>query len=204
MSRRSNMNIDLAYPPGWVQLPVGMSKKLERDTELDKWATETAQDMLPGAPAEQVSKRAGQLSHLTVSCRARKDRTGLAFYPPSGEGLVGMLDVKSYGPDRQNPEITLDLLEHIYAKDSADTVSDIETSRVDLPSGPAIRVRSKRIEEPNPTGQGILTEGVTYAIRPPGFDSAVVTTMTWTALQLGDRLAAMADAIAKTVRVTPA
>jgi len=28
--------------------------------------------------------------------------------------------------------------------------------------------------------------------------------MTWTALQLGDQLAEMADAIARTIRVTPA
>ena len=47
-------------------------------------------------------------------------------------------------------------------------------------------------------------EGVTHAIRPPGFDGAVVATMTWTVLQLGDKLAEMADAIARTIRVTPA
>ena len=115
-----------------------------------------------------------------------------------------MLDVKSYGPDRENPVITLDVLEEIYGKASPDTVGDIETSKVDLPSGPAVRVRSKRIEEPDPAGQGTLVEGVTYAIRPPGFDSAVVTTMTWTVLHMSDQLAAMADAIAKTVRVSPA
>ncbi len=202
MSRRSDMNIDLAYPPGWVQLPVGISKKLEKDKELDAWAAATARQMLAGASAEQVSERARQLAYLTVSCRARRDRTGLAFYPPSADGLVAMLDVKSFGPDRENPVITLDLLEEIYAKESADTVGGIETSKVDLPSGPAVRVRGKRIEEPDPAGQGTLTEGVIYAIRPPGFDSAVVTTMTWTALQIGDRLADMADAIAKTIRVT--
>jgi len=85
-----------------------------------------------------------------------------------------------------------------------DTVGDIETARVDLPSGPAVRVRGKRVEERDPTGQGTLMEGVTHAIRPPGFDGAVVAIMTWTAIQLGDRLAEMADAIAKTIRVTPA
>ena len=115
-----------------------------------------------------------------------------------------MLDVKSYAPDRENPVVTLDLLEEIYAAHSVDTVGDIETARVDLPSGPAVRVRGKRVEERDPTGQGTLMEGVTHAIRPPGFDGAVVAIMTWTAIQLGDRLAEMADAIAKTIRVTPA
>ena len=44
--------------------------------------------------------------------------------------------------------------------------------------------------------------GVTYAIRPVGIDDAIVVTMTWAALQYGERLAAMADAIARSVRVT--
>ena len=204
MRKRSDMNVDLAYPPGWIQLPVGLSKKLERDKDLDTWAANTAREMLAGAPTDHVSERARQLTHLTVSCRARTDGSGLAFYPASAEGLVAMLDVKSYGPDRENPVITLDVLEEIYGKASPDTVGDIETSKIDLPSGPAVRVRSKRIEEPDPAGQGTLVEGVTYAIRPPGFDSAVVTTMTWTVLHMSDQLAAMADAIAKTVRVSPA
>ncbi len=204
MSRRSDINVDLAYPPGWVQLPVGMSKKLERDKELDEWAVGTAQEMLPGAPGDELSERARQLTHLTVSCRARKDRTGLAFYPPSADSLVATLDIKSYGPDRQNPVITLDLLEEIYTRKSADTVGDIQVSKIELPSGPAVRIRGKRIEERDPSGHGVLMEGVTHAIRPPGFDSAVITVMTWTALHLGDQLAEMADAIAGTVTVTPA
>jgi hypothetical protein len=42
MSKCSDMNIDLAYPSGWVQLSVGISKKLEKDKELEKWATGAA------------------------------------------------------------------------------------------------------------------------------------------------------------------
>jgi hypothetical protein len=66
MSKCSDMNIDLAYPSGWVQLSVGISKKLEKGKELEKWATGAAKGMLLGAPEEQVSERARQLSHLTV------------------------------------------------------------------------------------------------------------------------------------------
>lgn len=198
------MKIGLSYPPGWVQLPVGTSKKLGGDKQLEGWAEQTAHAMLPDAPAEEVQERTRQLVHLTVSCRARKDRSGLAFYPKWADGMVAMVDVKSYRPDRENPVITLDLLEEIYASASADTVGDVQAARVDLPSGPAIRVRSKRVEEHDPTGQGTIMEGVIHAIRPPGFDGAAILTMTWTALQLGDKLAEMADAIARTVRVTPA
>ena len=204
MSKHSDMRIGLSYPPGWVQLPVGASKQLEGDKDLALWADRTAREMLPGAPPEATDDRARQLVHLTVSCRARKDRSGLAFYPKNADGMIALLDVKSYAPDRENPVVTLGLLEEIYAVRPTDAVGDVESARVDLPSGPAIRVRSRRVEERDPAGQGTLMEGVTHAIRPPGFDGAVVATMTWTALQLGDKLAAMADAIAKTIRVTPA
>ena len=201
---KSDMKIGLSYPPGWVQLPVGTSKKLEGDRQLDAWAQSTASAMLPGGSPEAVSERARQLVHLTVGCRARHNRSGLAFYPQSADGMVAMLDVMSFAPDRDNRVVTLNLLAEIYAHPAADTVGDVQSTQVNLPSGPAVRVRSMRVEEPDPTGHGTIMEGVTYAIRPPGFDSAVVATMTWTALQLGDKLAEMADAIARTIRVTPA
>ena len=204
MSKHSDMKIGLNYPPGWVQLPIRPGKKLQIDKELNEWADSAAREMLGSAPPEQVRQRARDLAELTIGCRARRDRYGFVFYPPNARSLVAMLDVKSYAPDRENPVVTLDLLEEIYAAHSVDTVGDIETARVDLPSGPAVRVRGKRVEERDPTGQGTLMEGVTHAIRPPGFDGAVVAIMTWTAIQLGDRLAEMADAIAKTIRVTPA
>jgi hypothetical protein len=201
---KSDMKIGLSYPPGWIQLPVGTSKKLEGDKQLEAWAEHTASAMLPGASPEAVSERARQLVHLTVGCRARHDRSGLAFYPKSADGMVAMLDVMSFAPDRDNRVITLDLLADIYTRPVADAVGGVYSTRVNLPSGPAVRVRSMHVEEPDPTGHGTITEGVTHAIRPPGFDSAVVATMSWTALQLGDKLAEMADAIARTIRVTPA
>ena len=198
------MSIGFSYPPGWIQLPVGISKKLEGDRQLAVWADQTAQRMLGDADPDAMRERARQLVHLTVGCRARHDRSGLAFYPRPADGMVAMLDIKGYAPDRKNPVITLELLEDIYATPTADTIGDVLRSRVSLPSGPAVRVRTTRVEEPDPTGRGTVMEGVTFAIRPPGFDEAVVASMTWTALQLGDKLAEMADAIARTIRVTPA
>jgi hypothetical protein len=187
-----------------VQLPVTNRKKLEHDRELETWAANKAASMLGSdAPADRVTQRAQELTKLTISCRARKDWYGLALYPPELPGLVAGLDVKTYQPDRNYPEITLDLLEEIYAKYSSDTVGDISASRVKLPAGTAVRVRTKRIEERDKSSQGTVVEGVTHAILPPGIDSAVVVVMTWTMLQWGETLAKMADMIAETVRVTP-
>jgi hypothetical protein len=204
VSKQSDFRITFSRPEGWVQLPVTNSEKLERDRELEAWAADKAGSTLDSdASPQQVAQRAQELIELTYSCRARRDWYGLAYYPPKLPGLIAVLDVKPYKPGRKYPEITLDLLEEIYAKYSSDTVGDIAASRVKLPAGSAVRVQSKRIEERDKSSQGTVVEGVTHAILPPGIDSAVVVVMTWTMLQWGETLAKMADMIAETVRVTP-
>jgi hypothetical protein len=154
--------------------------------------------------AERVSARASDLARLTRGARARNDWYGLVYYPSFANALVALLDIKAYVPGREYKTITLDVLEEIFGGPSADTVGDAAVGREQLPGGPAVRVRRMRVEEGDPTGQGTIIEGVTHAIQPPGIDGAVEVTMTWTVLQLGDKLAEMADAIARTIRVTQA
>jgi hypothetical protein len=207
MSTRPGYELGFSFPPGWTQLPVLEGRKvLERDKDLEAWSAENARAMLgPGAPAGQVRQRAAELTRLTIGSRARHALYGLAFYPAGASGLVAILDAKRVVPDRKKyPELTLDALAEVYAARTPQTAGDIDVSQASLPSGPAVRVRSRQVEDPDANGQGILTEGVTHAILPPGMDDSVVVTMTWTALQLGDKLAAMADAIANTIRITPA
>lgn len=199
------LHIQMAYPPGWVQLPVADSTSTRRDRELDAWAAGKAREMLgQNAPAEDVSQRARDLAELTVACRIRRDRYGVAYYPPGQPGLIAMLDVKELSPSREHGQISFGLLHQIYAQPTADTVGDIESSEVDLPAGPALRVRRKQVEEPDPAGQGTLTESVTYAIHPSGLADAAVMTMSWTSAHVGDELAEMADAIARTIRISQA
>jgi hypothetical protein len=140
---------------------------------------------------------------LTYGARARNDTYGLAFYPASSAGPVALLDVKHLIPDRGSAALTFDDLRGLYGKPSADTIGKIDETQTELPSGPALRIRRKRVEAGDPTGQGTVMEGITYAIRPPGMADAIVMVMTWSALQFGDRLATMADAIAATFRLTP-
>ena len=75
-------------------------------------------------------------------------------------------------------------------------MGDVEESQADLSGGPGPAGCRKRVEAGKPTGQGSVMEGLTWAIRPPGMEDAIVVIMTWTALQAGDRLAVMADVIA--------
>jgi hypothetical protein len=206
MSKDPGYRLTFGFPKGWVQLPVLDSDKvLERDKALEAWAAGQARAMLGrDSDEERVRQRAAELTRLTVGSRGRHAMYGLAFYPPGAAGLLAILDAKRVVPDRTHPELTFYVLQELYTKRSAETVGDVEVEQADLPSGPALRVRSKHIEQADEQGQGLLMEAVTCAIRPPGLVDAVVLTMTWTALQLGDKLAAMADGIARTIRVTPA
>ena len=205
MSTNPGYDITFGFPEGWVQLPVTNSTKVKHDKELERWAAGKAPRTLGGnATPEQVARRTRDLVELTVGCRLRKDWYGLVFYPRSTAGLIAALDIERYVPSRKYPQINLEVLKGIFGREAADTVGEIVSSRTDLPSGPALRVRSKHVEDPDPTGLGTISEELTYAICPPTLTDALVLTMSWTALQIGDKLAEMADAIARTIRVTPA
>lgn len=136
---------------------------------------------------------------------------GLAMIAVVSEPRVLTMRAYGYGrvdsggsfADRASRRADHRVLQELYAKRSAETVGDVEIEQTDLPSGPALRVRGKCIEQADEQGQGLLMEAVTCAILPPGLADAVVATMSWTALQLGDKLAEMPDAIARTIRVTP-
>jgi len=205
MSTNPGYDITFGFPEGWVQLPVTNSTKVKDDKDLERWAAGKAPRTLGGnATPEEVARRARDLVELTVGCRLRKDWYGLVFYPRGTAGLIAALDIERYVPSRKYPQINLEVLQGIFGREAADTVGEIVSSRTDLPSGPALRVRSKHVEDLDPTGLGTISEELTYAICPPTLTDALVLTMSWTALQLGDKLAEMADAIARTIRVTPA
>jgi hypothetical protein len=198
MSKKPTWKLKMKYPEGWVQLPT------DGDDKPDDWAQRTARETLgEQAFPERMEARTADLIRLVNNARARNDWYGFAYYPSFAPSMVALLDVKAYVPGRRYKTMTIEVLEEIYGGPSADTVGDSTVEREQLPGGPALRIRRMRAEAGDPTGQSIIIEGVTHAIHPPGIDGAVEVAMTWTVLQLGDKLAAMADAIAKTVRVTP-
>jgi hypothetical protein len=199
MSKDPGWKLKMSYPHGWIQLPTGGRDKPER------WAEGVARETLGAqGSAERVSARVSDLTRLTYGARARNDWYGLAYYPSFAPTLVALLDIKAYVPGREYKTMTLEVLEEIFGGPSSDTVGDAAVEREQLPGGQAVRVRRMRVEEGDPTGQGTIIEGVTHAIKPPGIDGAVEVSMTWTVLQLGDKLAEMADMIARTIRVTSA
>jgi hypothetical protein len=203
MSKDPGYELAFSVPPRWVRMPVLDNRKvLRHDRKVTAWSRQQAQAILgDGAPPGQLEQRATELAGLTYEARARGAMYGLALYAPPPDGLAAILDVKRLVPDRTYPELTFDVLRRLYAEPTADTLGDIEEKQVDLPSGPALRVHRKRAEPRDPTGQSLIIEGVTHAIVPPGIGHSIVMIMTWAALQLGGRLAEMADTIAATLEI---
>jgi hypothetical protein len=198
MSKKPAWKLQMKYPEGWIQLPIA------RKIEVGTWAEQAAWETLePSATDERAAARVEHLVQITNAARANHDWSGLAYFPSYAHTLVALLDVKAYVPDGQYKTTTLDVLEEIFGGPAADTVGEKTVEREQLPGGPALRIRRMRAEPGDPTGQSTIMEEVTHVIHPPGINGAVQVCMTWTVLQLGDKLAAMADAIAKTVRVTP-
>jgi hypothetical protein len=206
MSRKANFEFTFSIQEGWVRLPVLDNRtKFARDRKVEAWSAQQARSMLGEAAApDQVDQRAQQLTRATYAARARDAMYGLVFYTdPAAPGPLAFLDVMRAVPDKQvYPELTFNVLREIWAEPTADTVGDVDEQQVDLPAGPALRVHRQRAEPGDPTGQSTVSEGVTYAIRPPGIPDAIVVAMTWAALQYGERLATMAEAIARSVHVT--
>lgn len=196
MSKDPGWKLSMKIPEDWTQLPTAGK------ADPAKWAEQTARETLgPDVSTERVAARASNLVRLTQAARARRDWYGLVLYPASAPGVVALLDIKAYLPDRHYRTTTLDVLEEIFGGPSADTVGDFSVTREELPGGESVRVRRTRSEAPDKSGEAVLIEGVTHAIHPPGINGAVEVCMTWTRLHLGDKLAEMADAIAATVHV---
>lgn len=200
MSDRGVLRIEVSHPPGWMQLPL-LGSGVHQGRGLNAWATSMAQQILAKNRGRPVRQMARDLARLTTDCRTRRVQLGYVFYPIGIGRRLAQLDFEVFAPDPENPVITLDLLESIYGCVDEDPCGAATSSRVNLPCGPAVRIRAARAQEAR-LGHATLTEHVTYAIRPAGFTHAIVATMTWETLSLGDKLAEMADGIARTIVIT--
>jgi hypothetical protein len=203
--KKAGFDFKFSIQEGWVQLPVlDNPDKFAHDRKVQAWSERQARAMLgEDAGRDQLRERPTSWPHRPTRPGPATPHTGWLYSMPTAPGPLAFLDVLRGVPDRHvYPELTFDALREVYATDSAGTLGAIDTQQVELPSGPALRVRRQRAEPGDPTGQSTVMEGVTYAIRPPGINDAIVVTMTWAALQYGDRLAKMADAIARSVQVT--
>ncbi len=75
---------------------------------------------------------------------------------------------------------------------------------VELPAGPAVRLRGIYAGTQDQEGSGTLVERILHAVRPPQISDLLLLSTTWAMLALGDELALRADTLARTLSVEPA
>lgn len=189
------IEVSVDYPGGWIDLPVFTA------VDADAWAQEVVwQAAAPEAPVEHLEAAAESLAEALRMAREQGPTlfVALAYQPDPTGPVLALCDVELYPFDGE--PVGLDDAERQLGSEG-DTVGPPEVSRRTLPAGPAVRLRRMR-EDPVDDGRAVVIEGVTYVLLPPALDGIGLISGRWTALVLGDELAARVDELAQRVRVT--
>ena len=145
---------------------------------------------------------AERLRGFAVAYRQRGGDLGAVWVPDPAYGVLASLVADRYQADR-----TLDELAADRGTRPDPELAAPQVSRVSLPAGPAVRVR--QVERGGATSAGDeLVESVMHVVAPPdvvdaaGSPVLVELVTSWTMLQEGDALAALADDVAAGLRIT--
>ena len=189
----------LAPDPRWVRLPLDVPA-------VSGWQDEAAGRLLPpGAPQDLYGDLAQQLEFWLGDCRQRAVPTALALVPDQLATVAAVAELHTYELDPRDPDAgTIGWLSANLAADQEPATGPAIRERVELPAGPAIRLRGIYAESPDQEGSGMLVERVMHAVRPPQISDLLLLSTTWAMVALGDELAARADELAQTLSVEPA
>jgi len=207
------MNISVPPGDGWVWLPTDKPKRSgllpalrgkdngkNGDSDRPGWATAAARGLLgPQASPELLESYADTLAGLATSARERGVKLACAWMRDSG-WPVAQIGVSTIHVSRGQPALTLDTLEGWFARRDDDATAALEVSRVELPAGPAVRLR--REWHDGGDGPEDTAVSVTYACRPPEIKDAVVYTMYWVLVDDDPLFTEIADSLAPTLRIT--
>ena len=183
-------------PPddGWIWLP-----RPDEDTDPATWADEVCEDLYVDRRAREPLAR--QLRAYVLSSRRRAGDMAAIWVPDPAYGVLA-----SFVTDRVRQDRDLDALAAARRADVDPGLAAPQVDRVQLPAGPAVRDRRVGRVDEGPAGDG-MAESVTHLIAPDVVDVEGVPTLvevvtTWTLLEEGDELAALADDVAAGVTVT--
>jgi hypothetical protein len=200
-------SIRIAKPAGdgWVRLPAERPKRSGiaaairgKDKDLSEWAAATARELLGHeADPKLLDRYVSALTGLAAGARERDVKLAYAWMPGTAGLAVARIDVSMIRTSRQYPELTMDTLAEQFAQRDAST-TELEVSGVELPVGPAIRLRREWRGGDSPADTAV---SVTYVCRPPEIKNAVVYTMYWSLADDDPQLAEIADSLAATLRI---
>ncbi len=193
----ASWTVDVKIPPTALWLPLGS------DLPLNEIGRRAAIKVLgQGAPREDLEKFAHVISEHTKDCQRRHVRKGGIVFFPDFSRLPPIATIDVFAERSQTPPSTLDHYRELYGTPGKNALSPVEMTDVDLPAGPAVRFHGgywHKSRLPVVTDQPHLH--VTYAVRPPVIEDAVLLLVAWTDFKFSEALVNMADAIAQTLEV---
>jgi hypothetical protein len=206
VSNQFAVTIDKPPGQGWVRLPMGKPKHpglltalRGKDRDLAEWSAAAARELLgPQAGREQLDARAETLTKLAAGGRQRGTLFKYAWLTGPDVLPTAHIDISVVRTSRAIPELTLDMLEEMYANQGgADTIV-LDVSRTELPAGPAVRLLRRWQDGDDPSDTVV---SVTYLCRPPQINPAVNFTMYWLIGDDDPMLTEYADALAATLQI---
>lgn len=219
----NDVALSITRPPGrgWVQLPVqtpkrgGLARKIlgaSKDSALHEWAATQARETLGShSDPDVVAAHAQTLTNLTLGCRERGETMAFVWFPEPGAGPLAQMSVSTYGRSGGQPKLALDQLEEEFGWRDGQT-GRLESARIDLPGGPAVRVRREQAIGDSVIGDSVIGDAagragpsdvvvsITYALLPPGMNDALIFTMYWSLPDDEPLLTEIADSTAGSLR----
>lgn len=194
-SGAASAGIRLATPGDWFDLDLDPRTS---DASIGR----LVRDHAPGRHPDQVAlrreltellQRAVRQARLQGAVLASVTATIMGDRPVSADLLAAVTPVAG--------EVDLPALGHRLAAEPGATEQVREVEVVELPVGPALRVRKG--VRPTVVGREVDTDVVQYFVPVPGGDRLVVLTFSTPIAALADAFAELFDAIAGTLRFTP-
>ncbi|MFF0450438.1 hypothetical protein ACFYT4_29320 [Streptomyces sp. NPDC004609] len=183
--------------PGWVDMTLRTGTTAEAEALAGQIVG------LRGARAMTIDKGAffADLVERAVRLNDGGPIMAAVCYAENGEALADFV-IDSYreeGPTRpRRAEVHTLLLNWA----GVETTGENEVTYPDLPSGPAVRVRSK-VRTKQMLGLWHQDSGtVRYAVAPPGLRSLIVVTANWQNMDRSDEIAWLVDELMLTLQVT--
>ncbi len=183
----------------WTVLP------LAGPAEGDRQARAAGRLLSPDTPADLRDDLARQLDFWLGDCQRRAVPAALALVPDSLALVAAVAELHTYRLAGTDPAAgTIEWLTSNLAVNQKPAVGRATAEVVELPAGPAVRLRGIYAETQDQEGSGTLVERIMHAVRPPQISDLLLLSTTWAMLALGDELALRADALARTLSVEPA
>jgi hypothetical protein len=189
----------LAPDSRWVRLP------LDSPAGGGGQAAAAGRLLDPDSTPDLRADLGQQLDFWLGDCQRRAVPTALALVPDEIATVAALAELHTYAMDANDPSAgTIEWLSSNLAVNQKPAVGEATSEAIELPAGPAVRLRGIYTDPRDQEGSSVLVERVMHAVRPPQIEDLLLLSTTWAMLALGDELAARADELARTLSVQQA